>query len=81
MMVKGKVGYMDKKGSMVIKPQFDAGSIFVSGLAPVKVGEKCGFIDKTGKIIIEARFEWDQRSIDQFTHYYTHFVADSPKDK
>jgi hypothetical protein len=64
---------------MVIKPQFDAASIFVSGLAPVKVGEKCGFIDKTGKMVIESRFEWDQRSIDQYTHYYTHFVPASAK--
>ena len=64
---------------MVIKPQFDAGSIFVSGLAPVKVGEKCGFIDKTGKMAVEARFEWDQRSIDQYTHFNTHFRAATVK--
>ena len=32
---------------------------------------------KAGKMVIEARFDWDQYSIDQFTHYYTHFVPDS----
>jgi hypothetical protein len=66
---------------MAIKPQFDAGSIFVSGLAPVKIGEKCGYIDKTGKMVIEPRFEWDQRAIDQYTHFNTHFSTDSPKGK
>jgi hypothetical protein len=72
---------MDKKGKMVIKPQFDAGSIFVNGLAPVKVGDRCGYINTTGKMVIEARFEWDQRSIDQYTHYYTHFTPSSAKEK
>ena len=75
-MEKGKVGYMDKTGKMVIKPQFDAGSIFVDGLAPVKVGNNCGYIDRSGKMVIEPRFEWDQRIVDQFTHYYTHFVSE-----
>ena len=75
MMVKGKAGYIDKQGKFVIKPQFDAASIFIEGIAPVKVGEKLGFIDKTGKMVIEARFFWDQRAVDQFTHYYTHFKA------
>ena len=37
--------------------------------------------DMTGKMVIEARFEWDQRSIDQYTHFNTHFVADSTKGK
>jgi len=33
---------------MVIEPKYDAGGIFVDGLAPVKVGENCGYIDKKG---------------------------------
>ena len=81
MVVDDKVGYMDKEGKMVIKPEFESGSIFVNGLAPVKVNGKCGYIDRTGKLAVEARFDWDQRAIDQYTHYYTHFVADSAKDK
>jgi hypothetical protein len=33
-------------------------------------------------MVVEPRFEWDQRSIDQFTHFYTHFVpAAGKKDK
>ena len=26
-------------------------------------------------MVIEARFDWDQRTIDQYTHYYTHFTS------
>lgn len=80
-MVDNKVGYMDKTGSMNIKPQFESGSIFVDGLAPVKVNGKLGCIDKKGKLVIEARFEWDQRAIDQYTHYNTHFKPASPMNK
>jgi hypothetical protein len=60
---------------MVIKPQFDSGSIFVNGVAPVQVGKKCGYIDKSGKMVVQPIFDWDQYSIDQFTHYYTTFKS------
>ena len=76
-----KVGYMDKQGKMVIPAKFESGSIFFNGLAPVKVDGRCGYIDRSGKLVIEPRFEWDQRSIDMYTHYYTHFVTDAAKDK
>lgn len=54
---KGKYGYIDQKGKVIIKPQFDMAKRFSEGLARVRVGSKWGFIDQTGKIIIRPQFE------------------------
>ena len=35
--VKGKYGYMDRKGSIKIKPTYERGLSFTEGLAPVMV--------------------------------------------
>ena len=51
-----KSGYIDKMGSMVIKPQFDAVGRFSEGLAEVKKGGKWGYIDKTGSFVIKPQF-------------------------
>jgi hypothetical protein len=59
---------------MVITPKYDAGGIFVKGIAPVKVGENCGYIDKKGTMIIQPTFEWDGRLIDQYTSFNTSFT-------
>jgi len=53
---KGKTGYIDNTGKVVIKPQFDYGWEFSEGLAPVQTGEDWGYIDENGKIIIKPRF-------------------------
>ena len=78
-MVNDKIGYMDMKGDMVIKPEFESGSIFVNGLAPVKIGNKCGYINKQGKMEIEPDYEWDQRAIDMFISYYTTINEEAKK--
>jgi hypothetical protein len=67
--VKGKYGYINTNGEMVIKPQFDKAHKFHSGLALVEIEAKNisntpgrfdyilgkqGYIDQTGKFIIEA---------------------------
>lgn len=54
--VDGKRGYMNKKGEIVIKPQFRRSDDFSEGLAKVKIGDKYGYIDKTGDVIIEPQF-------------------------
>ena len=54
---KGKYGYIDRNGKVIIKPQFDMAKRFSEGLARVRVGSKWGFIDQTGKIIIRPQFE------------------------
>ena len=57
--VKGKQGYINKAGKIIIKPQFRGASEFSEGLANVGTFEnyKAGFIDKTGKIVIEPQFD------------------------
>ena len=59
---KGKIGFMDKTGKIVISPQFDStlnedGVTFSEGLAAVYVGDKWGYIDKTGKFVIPPKFK------------------------
>ena len=54
----GKFGYMNKKGKVVINPQFDFAAMFdESGMAAVQLGDKMGYIDKTGKYVINPQFD------------------------
>ena len=52
-----KMGFIDKAGTFVIKPQFDRAEAFSEGLAPVRIGERWGFVDRTGNIIVEPQFD------------------------
>jgi predicted DNA-binding WGR domain protein len=54
---KHKVGYIDRKGKIVIKAQFEDARSFSEGLAPVKIGKKWGYIDKTGKVVIQPAYK------------------------
>ena len=45
---KGKIGYINNKGKIVIQPKYTDASIFQEGLAYVKVKNKYGFINKKG---------------------------------
>lgn len=52
-----KYGYMDTKGNIVIKAQYDFAKPFSDGLANVCTynnGHKCYFIDKNNKIVFEC---------------------------
>lgn len=51
---RGKYGYMDRKGNVVIEPQFDDAEQFSEGLACVKIGDKTGYINKTGAFVIDG---------------------------
>ena len=53
-------GYVDKKGSYVINPQFNQALDFKNGLACVRQGDQWGYIDKTGKFIINPQFKQAQ---------------------
>jgi ankyrin repeat protein len=55
--VRDKWGYIDKKDTMVIKPQFRYVGDFSEGLAQAKTMDgKYGFIDKTGTFVIKPQF-------------------------
>lgn len=53
-----RYGYYDKKGNVVVNPQFKAAGCFIDGLAIVSDNEdKWGYIDKKGKYVINPQFE------------------------
>lgn len=49
---KGKYGFQDESGNIVIPAKFKSAEEFTEGLAAVKLKDKWGFIDETGKEII-----------------------------
>ncbi|KAA9037185.1 WG repeat-containing protein [Ginsengibacter hankyongi] len=53
----GKVGYVNKKGIEIIKPQYDDGLPFNEGYTAVKKGTKWMYLDSTGKVVTDAVFE------------------------
>jgi WG containing repeat len=57
---KGRVGYIDKKGVWVVKPQFEYAKEFSDGMAAVTMESFqkpfYGFIDRTGKLVIKYGF-------------------------
>src|SRR5689334_19011723 len=70
--IKGRYGYVNINGEMVINPRFDAAHKFHNGLALVRINGKniseikdhydyiggdFGYIDKTGKFVIEAKYD------------------------
>lgn len=50
---RGKYGYVDRKGNVVIEPQFDDARSFSEGLAWAEKDGKTGYIDKTGEFVID----------------------------
>ena len=52
----GLAGYADRKGNVVIDPQFAYAAPFYDGLAAVGVGERYGYIDRTGEVVIQPQF-------------------------
>jgi hypothetical protein len=50
-------GYIDRKGTFVITPQFQMAASFLEGLAAIKVNDKWGYIDVKGNVIVQPEFE------------------------
>lgn len=57
---RGRMGYIDSAGRVVIDFSFYSAQPFSEGLACVTITRdgKQGYIDKTGKIAIEPKFDW-----------------------
>ncbi len=53
---KGKVGFVDKNGSEVIKCQYESAFPFEKGYAIVSKGGKSGIIDVTGKEVLPLKY-------------------------
>lgn len=47
----GKYGYIDRKGTIAIKPKYDMADDFSEGLARVKLGSKWGYIGSNGEML------------------------------
>jgi hypothetical protein len=54
---KGKVGFIDKKGKLVIPAHFEQAGYFSNGFAPFRKKKKWGYINKTGKVIIDPIYD------------------------
>ena len=52
-----KIGYVNRKGRVVIQPQFEESGEFAEGLAGVRIGSKWGYINEKGKIVINPQFD------------------------
>lgn len=53
----GKIGYIDKSGDYIIKPQFDHASSFFMGLAMVEKDERNGIINTKGEIVMPLSYD------------------------
>ena len=59
--IDGRCRYVDKKGNVVIRPDFRPQATcgnFSDGLASVNTDNGAKFIDKNGKIVIKTNFAW-----------------------
>ena len=56
--INSKYGYVDKKGSIVIKPQFEYAGNFSNNLASVRIDGTAGYIDTAGVLIIPPIYQW-----------------------
>lgn len=66
----GLIGYIDKNGNEVIKPQYKNAFNFKEGLAVVENNEGLyGYIDKTGKIVIPLEYYFIHKITNNL--YYT----------
>lgn len=64
---KGKWGFSDEKGEVVIKQNYDSVAPFIDGRAKVKKGDKWGYIGIDGKEVIKIQYtemyNWDSKGI------------------
>jgi hypothetical protein len=57
---KGKYGYIDRTGRVIIPPKFKEAGNFSDGLARVRLNEaeqRYGYIDTSGRVVIPPQFD------------------------
>lgn len=54
---KGKYGYADSNGNIVVKPQYDEAGPYINGRALIRKGSKYGYLNEDGTVLIKP--EWD----------------------
>jgi hypothetical protein len=54
---KGKKGYINKKGKLVIPMQYEESGYFSSGRTPFRKRNKWGYISALGKVVAEAKYD------------------------
>ena len=78
--VKGKKGFIDKKGNIVIQPQFDEAGYFYEGLSCVAIDEKYGFIDEKGNYFIDPMFDHPSIFEEGYAFLHNKFIKRSTKE-
>lgn len=54
---KGRLGYVDRRGKLVIPYQFSDGTSHREGLAGVLENGMCGYIDLSGELVVPLRYD------------------------
>ena len=54
---KGKMGFINKKGKIVIEPKYSCCGWFFEGLAIIESRGKLGFINKKGEVVIPCKYD------------------------
>lgn len=53
----GSFGYIDRRGKVAIRPQFEEAAAFCEGMAAVRRNRRWGFIDAGGRMVVPPLFE------------------------
>ena len=51
-------GFIDRTGTVVIAPQFEAVSIFRGGMAGIASGRKIGYVNGAGEVVVPPSLEY-----------------------
>lgn len=59
--LRGKVGFVDRDGALVIRPRFEEAYGFFEDRAYVRVGDGWGHVDRSGAFTVPPTLEWTNR--------------------
>ncbi len=61
---KGKIGFVDGRGKVVIPHNYDGIEVNNDGLIKMRLGSACGMIDTNGSIVLPCRFDTIVEQVD-----------------